>query len=107
MSARYMFLIVFGLAFGVEQAWADAAAGREKAGACTACHGANGLSQLPNAPNLAGQPEIYLTAQLQAYRSGDRKDPQMTVIAQPLSDEDIADLAAWFSSIEIEAKVPE
>jgi cytochrome c553 len=74
--------------------------------ACMACHGANGVSSAPDAPHLAGQPEIYLTAQLRAYRSGDRRHEQMNVVAKTLSDGDIAALAGWFSSIRIEAKTP-
>lgn len=86
---------------------ADAAAGRTKAAACSTCHGANGISQIPNAPHIAGQPELYLAEQLKAYRSQVRKDPMMGVIAKPLSDADIADLAAWFASIEITANPPQ
>jgi cytochrome c553 len=85
---------------------ADAAAGRAKAGICATCHGPDGISRLPNAPHIAGQPEIYLTEQLKAYRAETRKDPMMTVIAKPLSDQDIADLAAWYSSVKITAAPP-
>ena len=63
------------------------------------CHGALGISVTPDAPHLAGQPAIYLAAQLRAYRSGARKHEVMAVMAKPLSDADIADLAAWYSSI--------
>ena len=85
---------------------AAAAAGRTKAQMCSVCHGAIGISAVPDAPNLAGQPEIYLSNQLRAYRSGERRHEVMTVIAKPLSDDDIANLAAWFSSVRIEAKAP-
>lgn len=88
-------------------ALADAAAGKAKAAICTTCHGPDGISRLPNAPHIAGQPEVYLSEQLKAYRAGTRNDPMMTVIAKPLSDEDIADLAAWFASIKVTATVPE
>lgn len=84
----------------------EAAAGRAKAQACVVCHGPLGVSATPDAPHLAGQPAIYLAAQLRAYRSGARKHDVMAVIAKPLSDEDIRDLSAWFSSIRIEAKPP-
>jgi cytochrome c553 len=70
------------------------------------CHGESGVSVLPNAPNLAGQPEIYLAEQLKAYRSGKRSDEVMSVIAKPLTDAEITDLSAWFASIAIEAKPP-
>jgi cytochrome c553 len=81
---------------------ASAAAGKAKADAvCAACHGANGYSQLPNAPHLAGQPEIYVKEQLKAYRNGKRAHEVMAVIAKPLTDDEINNLAAWYSSIEI------
>jgi len=85
---------------------ADAAAGKTKAQTCSVCHGAIGISTSPDAPNLAGQPEIYLSNQLRAYRSGERRHEVMALIAKPLSDDDIANLAAWFSSVRIEAKGP-
>lgn len=84
----------------------DAKAGRQKAQPCTVCHGANGLSQQPDAPSLAGQPAYYLGSQLRAYRSGERRHEVMAVMAKALSDEDIANLAAWFASIRIEAHLP-
>jgi cytochrome c553 len=84
----------------------DAAAGRAKAQACAVCHGALGVSVTPDAPHLAGQPAIYLAAQLRAYRSGARKHEVMAVMARPLTDEDIANLSAWFAAIRIEATAP-
>lgn len=84
----------------------DATAGRAKAQACTPCHGAFGASVLPDAPSLAGQSEIYLAAQLKAYRNGKREHEVMSVMARSLSDADIANLAAWFSSIAVEVKPP-
>jgi cytochrome c553 len=73
---------------------------------CATCHGANGLSTLVNAPNLAGQPAIYVAEQMKAYRSGKRQHEVMNVIAKPLSDADIDALAAWYASIKIEVKMP-
>ena len=84
----------------------DAAAGRAKAQACTVCHGALGLSVTPDAPHLAGQPAIYVATQLRAYRSGARKHEVMAVMAKPLTDDDILNLAAWFNSIRVEATAP-
>ena len=100
------FCAVLSTAAGAATA-GDAAVGRAKSQMCTVCHGAAGISTLPDAPNLAGQPEIYLTNQLRAYRSGERRNEVMNVVAKPLSDEEIAGLAAWFSSIRIEAKLPD
>jgi cytochrome c553 len=79
----------------------DVKAGRAKALMCQACHGLDGLSKTPDAPNIAGQTEPYLVAQLQAYKSGGRKNDAMSVVAPSLSDKDIEDLAAYFSAIEI------
>lgn len=84
----------------------DAVAGREKAKMCISCHGPLGLSQMPGAPNLAGQPEIYLSSQLRAFRGGSRQHQIMTVIARDLTDADINNLSAWFSSLEITVKEP-
>jgi cytochrome c553 len=92
--------------FAGPAAGADAAAGRAKAGACATCHGNDGLSVQPNAPHLAGQPAVYVAEQLRLYRSGKRAHEVMSVVAKPLSDADIDDLAAWFASIRIEAKPP-
>ena len=79
----------------------DVKAGRAKAMMCQACHGLDGLSKIPDAPNIAGQIEPYLVIQLQAYKSGARKNDAMSVVAPSLSDKDIEDLAAYFSAIEI------
>ena len=79
----------------------DVKAGRAKALMCQACHGIDGLSKTPDAPNISGQIEPYIVAQLQAYKSGARKNDAMSVIAPSLSDTDIEDLAAYFSAIEI------
>ncbi len=84
----------------------DAVAGRAKAQSCITCHGPLGLSVAPDAPHLAGQPAIYVTAQLRAYRSGARRHEVMAVMAKPLTDDDIANLAAWFASIRVQAQPP-
>lgn len=86
---------------------ADPAAGRKKASACQTCHGLDGIAVMPIAPHIAGESDIYLQSQLKAFRSGRRTHEIMSVIARDLSDEDIADLAAWYSSIEITATIPE
>jgi len=94
------------LVFGMSAVQADVETGRAKAKMCVVCHGEFGISMLPNAPNLAGQPEIYLAEQLKAYRSGKRSNEIMSVIAKPLTDAEITDLSAWFASIAIEVKPP-
>jgi cytochrome c553 len=85
---------------------ADAAAGRRKAVQCQACHGLDGLSKLPNAPHLAGQPEPYLVKSLNDYRTGARQHDMMTIAAKELSDQDVADLAAFYAAIEFTVMPP-
>ncbi len=77
----------------------DAAAGKEKAVVCQACHGADGKSLLPEYPNLAGQGEAYLVKQLQDYKSGARENSLMYPLASALSDEDMADIAAFYGQL--------
>lgn len=84
----------------------DAPLGLEKARVCQTCHGLDGLSRLPDAPHIAGQPAVYLERALRAYRSGERKNEMMAVVAKILSDEDIRNLAAHYASIRIEVKQP-
>jgi cytochrome c553 len=74
------------------------------AGPCATCHGARGLSTAPDAPNLAGQPRIYLAAQLRAFRDGARKHEVMNVIARPLDDAAIAALAEYYAGIAVELR---
>lgn len=85
---------------------ADAKAGRQKITTCQACHGLDGLSKNPEAPNLAGQIEGYLVKALTDYRSGERKNETMNIVAKDLSDQDMADIAAYYSSIEIDVLPP-
>lgn len=85
---------------------ADAKAGRKKAQMCATCHGIDGISKIPTAPNIAGSPAMYLEKQLKAFRSEERKDETMNIVAKPLSDEDIADIAAWYSGLTVDVTVP-
>jgi len=96
-SAILMALTLFGAA-GAAQA-ADAAAGKAKSSTCVACHGANGVSNNPIYPSLAGQKEQYMVKQMKAFRDGQRQDPVMTAMAKPLSDDDIANLAAYYAGL--------
>ena len=77
----------------------DVAAGKAKAVMCAACHGAEGVSAVPMYPNLAGQKELYIVKQLKDFKAGNRKDPIMAPMAMGLSDDDIANLAAYFASL--------
>jgi cytochrome c553 len=83
----------------VSMAGGDAAAGKAKASTCVACHGPAGISANPMWPNLAGQKDAYLAKQMKAFRDGTRSDPVMSPMAKPLSDADIANLAAYFSGL--------
>jgi cytochrome c553 len=73
-------------------------AGQAKSATCAACHGVDGNSANPEWPSLAGQHASYLTRQLQAFQSGARQNVLMTPMAMILSDEDVADLAAFFEA---------
>ena len=77
----------------------DIAAGKTRAASCAGCHGADGISANPLWPNLAGQKAPYLVKQLKAFRDGVRQDPMMSAMARPLSDADIENLAAYYSSL--------
>lgn len=95
-----------GVVFGETAVAGDPVAGKARAQQCVPCHGIDGVAKQPNVPNIGGESEMYLTKQLKAFRSGERKDEQMSLMAQPLSDEDIANLVAWYSSIEFTVKLP-
>lgn len=102
-----MIVLLLALLLAAAPAMAsEVAAGRQKAQACAVCHGPLGVSTAPDAPHLAGQPALYFAAQMRAYRSGARKHEVMAVIAKPLSDEDIAQLAAWYAAIQLQANAP-
>jgi cytochrome c553 len=74
---------------------------------CQICHGVDGIAKIPVAPHLAGENEIYIQTQLKAFRSGKREHEMMSVVAKELSDQDIANAAAWFASIRIAVEVPQ
>jgi len=76
----------------------DAEAGRQKAEPCAACHGPHGNSETPGVPSLAGQPARYIILALYQFRAGRRRSEAMSPFAAPLADEDLGDLAAYFSA---------
>jgi cytochrome c553 len=87
---------------------ADPAAGKKLAsGTCAVCHGVDGIAKNPDAPHLAAENVEYLLRQLKAFKAGERKHEQMSIIAQGLSDEQMANVAAWYSSIKIKAEMPQ
>ena len=69
---------------------------------CIACHGATGIGQVENVPNLAGESAIYIDTQLKAFRLGKRTDEVMSAIAADLSNDEIRDLADWYASVKLE-----
>jgi cytochrome c553 len=95
--------VAAALVCGPAQAAGDAKAGDAKAGeaksaACLACHGPMGNSVVPMWPKLAGQHPEYIHKQLMDFKANNRANEQMTPMAMPLSDQDVADLAAYFAS---------
>ncbi len=99
-------LLTLGIS-GLSHAAGDAAAGQGKVAVCGACHGADGNSPAPNFPKLAGQGERYLLKQLKDIKAGTaadakpgvgRKVIEMTGLLDPLSEQDLADIAAYFAS---------
>ena len=83
----------------------DVNAGEQRAAACMACHGARGKATTPLYPNLAGQNAAYLNQALQAYKKGERSGGQaevMKAFVAGLNDEDMANLAAYYSSLKPE-----
>jgi cytochrome c553 len=85
---------------------ADVKAGRQKALQCQTCHGLDGQAKLPEAPNLAGQGDVYLVKALKDYRSGVRRNDMMSLVARNLKDDDIADLAAYYAAIPVTVGTP-
>ena len=77
----------------------DASAGKSKAALCGGCHGANGISPSPDVPNLAGQKAAYLVKAAKDYKTGARKNPMMQSIIGNMSDEDLEDIAAYYSNL--------
>ncbi len=87
------------LALSLSSGAADIEAGKAKAGMCSSCHGAAGISAMDMWPSLAGQKTGYLAKQLNAFRDGTRSDPMMNGLAKGLSDADIDNLAAYYNSL--------
>lgn len=70
--------------------------------ACVSCHGADGIARVDDAPNLAGEAEIYIVEQLRAFRNGERRHETMNAIAAELSDEDMRAVAKWYAAVALE-----
>ena len=84
-------------ATGILHAEGNINAGKQKTAACTSCHGDNGNSLVTTFPKLAQQHASYLDRQLHEFKDGSRNDPMMSAVAQSLTDEDIADISAYYA----------
>ncbi|MEM7282959.1 MAG: c-type cytochrome [Pseudomonadota bacterium] len=98
-TAQFLSILVILACIGMPTfAEGDPEAGKTKAVVCAACHGADGNSVNPEWPNLAGQHETYAITQLKAFNEGTRNNPLMNAQAAILSDQDMKDLAAFYSA---------
>ncbi|MDN3609261.1 c-type cytochrome [Vibrio ostreicida] len=94
--------LLLGMVSGPIFAAGDVAAGKAKSSVCAACHGADGIAIIPGYPNLKGQNEQYLASSLKAYQAKQRKGGLAAVMqaqAAMLSDADVANLAAFYASL--------
>lgn len=103
-------LIGAGAAYAQQPAPAEALAGdpeagKALAGQCRTCHGIDGYAKIPIAPHIGGEPAGYLMRQLTDFREGRRAHEMMTVVAAGLTDQQIADLAAWYASRQVTASL--
>ena len=96
-------IVLGGLALAGGAQAQDPEAGRQVAGMCRTCHGLDGFARIPMAPHIGGEPASYLAAQLRAFRSGERRNEMMNVVAASLSDAQIADVAAWYAAHTVSA----
>ena len=81
--------------------------GAQKAIACQACHGLDGLARLPDAPNLAGQNSVYFVKAMKDYQTGARKDERMSIAVKGLTPDDLEDLAAFYAGILATGRAPQ
>jgi cytochrome c553 len=99
MTALVLFTVSTFTIFNSTAFAGDPVAGKDKAALCGGCHGMDGISVSPEIPNLRGQKEAYILKQIGDFKSGLRKNPIMSSMAAGLSDDDAADIAAFFSSL--------
>jgi cytochrome c553 len=91
-------LAAFSAPASPARAEGDPAAGRKLARMCAPCHGRDGAAVRPHTPNIGGLDPDYLAVQLGSFRAAERLHEEMNVVARPLSDAQIADLAAWYAA---------
>ncbi|MGZ8227132.1 MAG: c-type cytochrome [Methylococcaceae bacterium] len=94
-------VLAFTGAPSILHAEGDIDAGKEKAASCASCHGEQGNSMVGAFPKLAQQHSSYLVKQLTAFKNGTRKDPMMSGMAMGLTEEDMADIAAYYADQKI------
>jgi len=99
-SSLFLFLCTLGLAAcaAVDDA-VSLGEGKKSARVCGSCHGPKGIARVESYPSLAGQSAQYLAKQLRAFRDGSRSDPQMSVLAKGLSNDEIVNISAWYASL--------
>ncbi len=95
---HFSLVVLFSFTSVMAQAEGDPVAGKAKSEACVACHSADGNSVMPDWPKLAGQGAKYIENQLKAFKSGDRTNALMSPVAEALSEQDMANVAIYFSS---------
>lgn len=105
-NMRWAIFVLAAALAGTARAEGNAAAGRLKAEMCEGCHGKSGNSETPIFPKLAGQNSGYLSKQLADFREQKRTDPTMNAIAGGLSDQDIADIAAYYAQQKVRSEPP-
>jgi len=100
LKTAILISVCFSISLFISPAFAgDISKGKTKAALCAGCHGANGISVSPVIPNLAAQKEAYLVNTLKEFKAGSRKNGIMSPIAAGISEDDINDLAAYYSSL--------
>lgn len=102
----FLLLCLGGLMLAGAASAQDVTAGRKVANMCRTCHGLDGIAVIPVAPNIGGEAADYLAEQLHAFKSGAREQEMMTVVAGGLSDQQIADVTAYFAAQKVKALPP-
>ncbi len=104
---KRLLILCMGLMISGATLAADPVNGKKLSAQCSVCHGKNGISKYPEAPNLAGMSSLYFEKSMVDYQKGERHDRRMSLIAKNLSKEQIRDLAAWYASFEVTVTIPE
>lgn len=107
MKSLFGAVLVAALGSGAGAVLAQTATPPAQAQTCRVCHGLDGIGTNPMIPNIGGQSADYLSKQLQDFRAGRREDPQMSIIARDLTDEDIKAVSDWYGSIKATYELPQ